>query len=606
MHGAADGRDRSGVGQARFSWSAIYRAPVGCPRHGALATCFTPLVTVAALLLTPAVVCAQAGSPPAVPPSSSPAAASAPSAGHLFIGALALPGSEAEERWRLRDPARFSAVHSAALITRTTAPATPDASVTLASKRFALTVIAPDIRTVHNSGLGYSINEGALWAGRGANTLVTAGLHAQLGPLSLQLAPQVASSENRRYQVIPFPIGTTTPGRSPWANPFHPPASSIDLPLRLGDRPLAQMVPGQSHLALTVSGVRAGVSTEQRWWGPTVRHPLVLGANTEGFPHAFVELADGVATPLGRVQGQWLLGSLRESAFFDVDPTNNHRALNGLLLALTPRLDSALTVGIMRVVMSSASSATPPARRAFDVFRSVGQPIRLDPLALPAGVRRDQITALFAHYAVPAAGFETWVEWARFAEPTSGADWLEYPGYSQGYTVGLQWSRPLRGGRLRLAVEATNTEPDASIRVRPVATSYTSRAVPQGFTHRGRMLANPLGPGASGQWFTADHFGDRLRVGAFAGRIRWDNATLWEPIVPQLKLEDVTLLGGLRASVRVGTNRLASRIGVEYTSAVRLSYLYQSKLLDYASGTNGGVDLPNRTLAVTWSTAAFR
>jgi hypothetical protein len=319
-----------------------------------------------------------------------------------------------------------------------------------------------------------------------------------------------------------------------------------------------------------------------------------------------VETVRGVRTPLGRLSGQWLVGALQESAVFDDDEANNRRALSGAILALTPAADSALTLGIMRVVMSAGAPRGLPMSRALDLFRSVGQPVTAS-LPLPSGgVPRDQLTALFAHYAFPAAGFEGWVEWARFAEPVSLADLLEYPGYSQGYTMGLQWGRATRAGTVRLAAEATNTEPDAAIRVRPVATSYTSRTVPQGFTHRGRMLANPLGPGASGQWFAADLFAPRLRVGAFGGRIRWDNATLWEPLVPQLKLEDITLLAGVRASLRVGSDRLASRLGVEYTSAVRLSYLYQSKLLNWTTGTNGGVDIPNRTLALTWSTIAFR
>jgi hypothetical protein len=514
----------------------------------------------------------------------------------IGVTALALPGSEASERQRLGAPPFGSSKR-------------PQAHLLL---------IAPEVRTVINSGLPFSINEGTMWAGRGRNVLVIGGLALHAGPLTVQLAPQYTTSENRRFQVIPFPQFTTTPARSVWANPFHPPASSIDLPYRPGADPIARLTPGQSRIALQWRAVTAGVSTEHRWWGPAMRHPLVLGASSDGIPHAFVETARPLNTRLGQVTAQWIVGTLQESAVFDDDPSNDRRTLAGALVTLTPRKDSALTIGIARVVMGTTrrAGATGTALgRAFDVLRSVGQPVRADLRALPT-TGRDQITSLFARYAFPEAGFESWIEWARFAEPVSFGDFLEYPGYSQGYTMGVQWSRPvnrsgalhgaLRGARFRLAAEATNTEPDASIRVRPVAIAYTSRTVPQGFTHGGRMLANPLGPGASGQWFAADLFAPRFRVGAFAGRIRWDNGTLWQPIVPQVKLEDITLYAGLRGSVRIGPDKLASRVGVEYTSAVRLSYLFQSKLLDWASGRNGGVDLPNRTLAVTWSTVAFR
>jgi hypothetical protein len=515
------------------------------------------------------------------------------------VTALALPGSEASERQRLGTPQR---------------------------RRAHLLLIAPEVRTVVNSGLPFSVNEGTMWAGRGRNLLVTGGLALYAGPLTVQLAPQYTTSQNRRFQVIPYPKFTTTPARSIWANPFHPPASSIDLPYRPGTDPIARITPGQSRVALRLGSVSGGVSTEHRWWGPAMRHPLVLGASSDGIPHAFLETSRPVNTWLGTVTAQWIAGALQESAVFDDDPTNDWRTLAGAVVTLTPRKDSALTIGITRLVMGTVrtlgangittdTTISTVLRRAVDVFRSVGQPVNADLRALPT-TGRDQITSIFARYAFPEAGFESWIEWARFAEPESMSDLLEYPGYSQGYTLGLQWSRPvnrtgvlhgaLRGARVRLAAEATNTEPDASLRVRPVAIAYTSRTVPQGFTHGGRMLGNPLGPGASAQWFAADLFAPRFRIGTFAGRIRWDNGTLWQPIVPQVKLEDITLYAGLRGSVRIGPDKLASRVGVEYTTAVRLSYLFQSKLLDGASGRNGGVDLPNRTLAVTWSTVAFR
>jgi len=502
-------------------------------------------------------------------------------------GALLVPGGEAEERLRLSTPGRFATRRRGSdfITGRSAGTRAPIIDITW---------LAPDVRTVYNSDLPFSINEGALWAGRGTNLLVTTGVAIAAGPLHVQVAPQFTRSDNQRFQVIPFPQNTTTPARSVWAHPFYPPNSSIDLPLRPGPDLLERTIAGQSRVSLALPGIALGASTENRWWGPTIRHPLVLGAGGEGFPHLFLETRDGIRTPLGVFRSEWLLGALRESPVFDDDPTNDARSLNGMHLSLTPAADSALTIGIMRTVMGNAPTDT--IRTAIDVFRSVA----------PSDTSRSQITALFAQYAFPAAGFEAWVEWARFSQPASMTDLLEYPGHSQGYTFGLQWSRPTRAGRVRLAAEATNTEPDASMRVRAVPIAYTSAAVPQGFTHRGRMLAHPLGPGSSGQWFTADLFASRIRVGVSAGRIRWNNGVLWTPRIPQLKLEDITLHGGARASIRIGPERLASRVGVEYTSGVRLSYLFQSKLLDWSSGRNGGVDLPNRTLAVTWSTVAFR
>ena len=300
--------------------------------------------------------------------------------GVFTTGALALPASEAEERLRLVTPAAFSAFRHPARLTGDNSPG-----------RLQLVLLAPELRTVTNSGLPFSINEGTLWAGRGTNHLLTGGVAIKAGPLDVQLAPQRTISENRRFQVIPFPQGTTTPARSVWANPFHPPASSIDFPYRPGDQPIDRTVAGQSHVALTLAPVRLGISTGHLWWGPSMRHPLVLGASSEGFPHAFIETVRGVSTPVGNLSAQWVVGALAESAVFDDAPDNNRRALSGAVVALTPRADSALTLGIMRLVMSSDAPRGLPLRRSLDLFRSVGQPVTAR-LPLPASLGPPEAT----------------------------------------------------------------------------------------------------------------------------------------------------------------------------------------------------------------------
>jgi hypothetical protein len=237
----------------------------------------------------------------------------------------------------------------------------------------------------------------------------------------------------------------------------------------------------------------------------------------------------------------------------------------------------------------------------FSVFTSVGNP-NTSERDIARGAGPDQITSLFARWVVPQAHVESYVEWARFEQPKSFGDLLEFPGHSQGYTLGLQWARPSASRRtFRLAGEVTYLEPDASIRLRPVATTYTSRSVVQGYTNRGQSLGAAIGPGSSSQSLSADLFGKAYRLGVFTSRIRWDDATLWTPIIPQVKNEDVTVLGGVRAS---GTWR-GSRLALEYSHALRLDYLYQDKV-NFPSGSHSGVDIRNNTLSITLSTAVGR
>lgn len=462
-----------------------------------------------------------------------------------------------------------------------------------------LTILGPVFRFVDNSALPFSLNEGTLWAGQGTNIFATIGVAARLGRLHIIVAPEFARSANGLFQVIPYPQGDPA-NRSIWANPFHPPPSSIDLPLRFGNRPLQGLYAGQSSVTVDLSAVSVGAATENEWWGPSRRNALVISNNAPGFPHAFARTRDGIRTRVGTFHGEWLLGTLAESDFFDRNPSNDRRSISGLLVSWTSRADSGLTLGLSRAVISTASRGRIPFSAALDVLLDVGRPNAV--AADAATGHRDQAMSFFGRWLVPKAGVAVYGEWARFEQPASVRDLLEFPGHSQGYTVGVEWARRIRPGTLRIQAEATYLEPDPSLRLRPVGTSYTSAVVPQGFTNRGMTLGAAIGPGSSSQYVAADLFGLNYRAGLFAGRIRWDNAVLWSPIVPEVKKEDVSIFGGLSASVTYS----GVRAEVRFTRALRIDYLFQDKIEDYALGTHAGVDIRNSTLALTFSSTIIR
>jgi len=219
-------------------------------------------------------------------------------------------GSEAAERERLQQ------------LTDTAPDRAPDPAFLFRSasslsrrvernRRVELSLIAPELRTVYNSAIPYSLNNGALWAGRGTSHLATAGVRLHVGPVRVIVAPEVTTSENRPFQVIPYPQGGAA-ARSVWANPFHPSPSSIDLPYRFGDQVRQRTTAGQSSVSLDLPLLTTGVATENLWWGPSTNNAIVLSNNAEGFPHAFVQTREGINTPIGRFDAQWIAGVLRE------------------------------------------------------------------------------------------------------------------------------------------------------------------------------------------------------------------------------------------------------------------------------------------------------
>jgi hypothetical protein len=428
--------------------------------------------------------------------------------------------------------------------------------------------ILPELRVVVNSALPLARNDGPLFAARGVNGMVSGGIEVRAGAARLLLVPQLVTGQNLDFQVIPYPAGRV-PARSVWANPFHPLPESIDLPLRFGDMPHRRIDLGQSSLTIRAGRTEVGVATENHWWGPGIRNAILLSGNAAGFPHLLARSREPLITPYGDVEFELVAGRLAESDYFDSDAGNDRRSLLGGALTWRPTGQSGLRLGVARLRIAGTAG-------------------------------HDQMSSLFGRWVFPSSGFETYVEWARFADPSSLRDFLEYPNHSQGYTLGLQWAHRLAGSRtLQLQAEASYLEPSASLRLRPVMTSYTSERVPQGFTNRGEVLGASIGPGSSSQWLAGDLFASSWRAGLFLERIRNDNGVLYEPIVPGFKLQDVSLLGGVRAS----TVLRGVHIALELIDTARLNYLFQAYIEDPIATTSGGVDIANRTLSLVISSA---
>lgn len=458
----------------------------------------------------------------------------------------------------------------------------------------SVTVLTPEITLGRNSALPYGFNDGPIWQGRGVNLQAIVGVAVTVGPLRAIVAPEFLSSENLAYQTIPYPQNAPE-HRSVWADPFHPAPNGIDLPSRFGDRPLHAVNAGQSSLTLRLPVVDVGVSTENIWWGPGMQNALLWSSQGAGVPSAFVRTRAPVETRAGTWDAWYTVGALRESNFFDRNPANDRRSLAAFAVQWRPPHTTGVEFGIARMVIGATGVSL---GTMTDPLRSVGHPNTTDSLS----GTRDQITSLWTRWAPPGAGFEAWAEWARFEEPVSLRDLLESPGHAQGYTVGLQWARPVGNGTARLWGEATYLEPSASLRLRPEGVTYVSRSVVQGFTELGQPLGAGIGPGASSQWVGGDWLHPGWRIGAYAARVRWDNAALYTPVVPQVRFSDVSLVTG----TRVAGEWRGVRVLVDWAHAVRLNYLYQAYYANLLKGTFHGIDIVNDALTVTLSTPWHR
>src|SRR5688500_9055914 len=370
------------------------------------------------------------------------------------------------------------------------------------------------------------------------------------------------------------------------------------MPYRFGGDAITRIYPGQSSLSIRAGPIEAGAATENNWWGPALINPIVLGDNAAGFPHAFLRTAHPVNTILGRLEARWIVGGLKESDFFNNSPDNDVRALSAIGIAWERNAASGLTLGFLRAVFSVGTGYSDVPGSAFDVLTNTGHPNARaisDSTMIPGS---DQIFSLFARWALPRYGLESYVEWGRAEFPISLRDFLKQPEHSRGYTTGLQWSRPIgTDSRFRVQGEVTNVEQSSTFRFRPIGSFYTSRAVVQGYTNEGQVIGAGIGPGSSAQWLAADFFKGNWQVGATAGRLRFNNDAFFLRGYAHRCGHDVTTYPGIRAAYANSYFRLRA----DFASATRYNTFFQN-LQSCDSPDGEGSDRSNKYLSVTLAT----
>jgi hypothetical protein len=467
-------------------------------------------------------------------------------------------GSIAEEQLKrdeLAGCARASLIRS---------PSTLSADLTPSGRRPSYEVILPQTSFIRNSAIPYSMNDGALWAGRGLSGTAMMGVRFRWWRIAGTFAPEFSGTSNDLFSFRP----ATFPGRSAfssWVNTNFP---SIDQPTRFGYRSYLRISPGQSSAEVRFKGLGAGASTENMWWGPGLRTAIVMSNNAAGIPQAYVRSTAPIRTPIGSFEGRVLLGVLTESPYFDFEPRDDHRSFSGAVVTLTPSIDSSITIGATRVSYADLRHLTELPAHALNFLT-----------ALPAG-NRDEIQSVFARWGFPDSRFEVHAEWSRLRLP-SFRELLVNPERTQGYTLGLQWAKPVSdsGLGLRIQAEATMLEQPRRPNNGRSLGYYASHRVAQGYTQQGQVIGAATGPGSSSQWMAFDVVGRKMTAGVEVRRIRWDDDAYYaeSPTGFLWLTHDVSLQEGFTASRAFG--RMTARMSVLHDD--RINYQYQSAKAGY-------------------------
>lgn len=508
---------------------------------------------------------------------------------------LFIPGTASEDSIRLA-PLRDSLASTAGWLLRSPSSLDRPSAATWG-------LIPFDVTLQHNAGMPFSMNDGALWAGVGANARVIGGVRARWNRVRLILAPELVYSANADFALTDSTLVPPLPaGYDQFANPWFAARNSIDLPLRFGTGSQSRVVPGQSALVVDAGAIELGAATENQWWGPGVRNALLLSSNAAGFPHLFARTARPLRTPIGAFEARWLAGALAESEYFDDDSSNDTRSIALLGVTWQPWFDRGLTLGAARSVFGPAAGIGDAFADFAQVLSDVGQPNARANADSTRSPGRDQLLSLFARWVAPALGFEAYAEWARAEMPRSLRDFLVQPNHSQAYTVGLQWlsRQSIADGQLRVRAEASYLEQSATWRFRPVGTWYTSRAVAQGYTHEGQSLGAWIGPGSSSQWGAIDYLRDAWQLGVSLERVRWQedaHSLMTWPSTGGWCEHDVTMRPAISGAMRTRWGQLSG----DAILGTRMNPFFTYHGTCPQHGDSPVVDVSVRTLRVQFS-----
>ncbi|MGH7477131.1 MAG: capsule assembly Wzi family protein [Longimicrobiales bacterium] len=434
---------------------------------------------------------------------------------------------------------RASAEPSPALCAGALAPWARRAAPQPAEGAAALELLPVGVRGALNSSYPVDRNNGVLWGGVGSGIVLEGGATLRWGPLSLAAAPIVAYQQNTSFETLPVEL----PGSSPFAHAWYP--LGIDWPQRFGSSGFTTLSPGQSYVRLDHRGAALGFATENLWWGPARRYPILMSNTAGGFPHAFIGTSRPLDIGIGRLAAELVWGHLGESDFFDDDRANDRTLFAGALLAFEPAPLPGLFLGAARAHLSRI----PPGGLALGDYISVPY---FDPLENPrdTATANNQLFSLFFRWAHAPSGFEAYAEWAREDNFDGWRDLLFEPDHSQGYMLGLQ--KVLDYGRswYRLAAELIHLESSITHRSgRGIVSFYTHGRIGQGYTHRGQLLGAAIGPGSGAQFLALDRFDPGGSLGVFIERVRHNTDTyhsVWSQWFANTA-HDVEVTGGINA-----------------------------------------------------------
>jgi hypothetical protein len=382
---------------------------------------------------------------------------------------------------------------------------------TFFGERGTLKILPVNFLMEYSSHHPYSRNNGSMIPNRGYQQLISFGFYAELGPLSIQFKPESVYAENRDFEGFP-----DSHYGSIWSRRYSRLWNYIDMPERFGENAYKKSLFGQSSIRLNYGGLSLGLSSENIWWGPSLRNSIMMSNQAEGFNHITFNTTRPVKTFIGNFEWQFVTGRLEASGFRPPEPgqtvgisnyyipkKDDWRFYQGLTLTYSPKWIEGLSLGLIRWVQTYGEFATKN-REYFPVFAVLfrdGSGGNAFDYVYDAEI--DQAAGIFGRWLWQDAKTEIYGELNYNDAKYNLRDLMLDSDHARAYTVGVHkvFQKTPTSKIYKFSYERTRMQQTSSRLLRNAGSWYLHSEVRQGYTNNGEVMGAGIGPGSNSQYF---------------------------------------------------------------------------------------------------------
>jgi hypothetical protein len=403
-------------------------------------------------------------------------------------------------------------------------------------------ILPVDYNIEFNSRHPYNRNNGSMGPNRGYQHILSAGIYAEIGLLSIQLKPEYLYSENKDFEG--FGEGPNGHYSAIWAKRYKL-WNKIDMPERFGEKSISKTLIGQSSIRLNFKGLSLGVSNENIWWGPSIRNSIMMSNHARGFKHITFNTTKPLKTKIGNFEWQVISGRLESSGYLPANSdfqhagtniyvpkinqqgrTDDWRYLQGYSITYSPKWVSGLSLGFTRWVQMYAAQAegkywwmegSPTWFPAFqNLFRKNDKYENYE-------AQSNQAAGLFLRWLWKDSKAEIYVDYNHNDSKQNIRDLLLDSDHSRAVTVGLQKVFEITNDNFLFSWEWTQMEQTASRLLRNAGSWYEHGGTYDGYTNEGEVLGAGIGPGSNSHYFALSRIRDKEKLGIALEIIDQDN-----------------------------------------------------------------------------------